>query len=93
MGVLPRLVARLQVVRLLRPGSRAVVPLEGAALRELLRRRDELLAADERAAVEAALASATPELRAELELRIAYWRERAEAACAASRRAADPTQD
>lgn len=55
-------------------------PILPSALRELLRRRDELLAADERAAVEAALASATPEERVELERRIAYWRERAEAA-------------
>lgn len=45
---------------------RATIPILPGALRELLRRRDELLAADERAAVEAALASATAEERVEI---------------------------
>lgn len=36
-------VARVRAIRLLRPGARAVVPLEGGELRELLRRRKEIL--------------------------------------------------
>lgn len=51
--------------------ERVRIPILPGALRELLRRRDELLAAEEQAAVEAALASATPEERAEIERNLA----------------------
>lgn len=61
------LLSRLRSVRLLRPGARAVVPLEAAELRELLARREEFLVAEERAAVQAALEAASPSERAELE--------------------------
>jgi hypothetical protein len=60
-------VARVRAIRLLRPGARAVLPLEPGELEELLRRREELLVEDERRAVEAALAGAGPAERVELE--------------------------
>jgi len=43
------------------------IPLLAGALRAILARREELLVAEERAAVQAALDSATPEERARLE--------------------------
>lgn len=43
------------------------IPLLPGALRALLARREQLLVEDERRAVQAALNSATPEERAELE--------------------------
>lgn len=59
-------VVRVRAIRLLRLGT-AVVPLEPDELRELLARREQLLVAQERAAVQAALHQAEPEDRAELE--------------------------
>lgn len=50
--------------------TRRLVPLEPDELRVLLARREQLLVAEERAAVERALAEATPEERAELERRL-----------------------
>lgn len=48
----------------------ASIPLSTAELLVLLARRERLLVADERAAVRAALASAPPQLRAELERKL-----------------------
>ncbi len=74
-------IARIQAIRLQRPGARAVLPLEAGALRDLLARREQLLVAEERAAVAAALAEAPPELRAELERRLGRERDAGAQGC------------
>lgn len=52
---------------LARRRGRALVPLAPSELRALLPRREQILVAEERAAVQAALDSATPEERRRLE--------------------------